>query len=201
METEKNDSCKKDGKNCDDKDYCANFKKNPLKALVPPAICLAVAACTAPIVWSIVFVDYHLFFRSGGSPFSAAFFMIALALFMCFPIGLFRESRNDPDKGKLRAISIAMIGVAVLTLFLVTRFADRYSWIENKAVSSLNNNHFYGIEKKCTGVEISRNLKDSYFGEATLSDGSTVPVVVTYRLLKWIPGLQSVIYRVSVEFQ
>ena len=59
----KTDPRKEDEKIRDAKEFCETFKKNPVGALVLPAICIAVIAYTAAPVWSHLFVDYRLFFQ------------------------------------------------------------------------------------------------------------------------------------------
>ena len=120
-------------------------------------------------------------------------------MIFCLAIEYFRGSQNGPDKRLFRTVGVAMIGTAVLTAFLVAYHADRYCWIENETVISINKNVLCSGELKCTGVEISGNSKDSYFGKATLSDGSTVPIVVTYKFLRW--RSYSTSYQVSEEFK
>lgn len=180
------------------KDFCEKFKKNPVGSLVMPIICIVVIAFTTDTVWSHAFVDFHLLFSS-DSGITSFFFIFAMTTIFYEAINYFRGSKNDPDKTLLRAVGTFQVIIALLTAFIAACCTNKYSWIESEAMESINKKVLCGSDIKSTGVQIYSNTKDTYFGLASLFDGTTVPVTATYKLLRW--HRHGIIYKVSAELE
>lgn len=179
---------------------CAKLKENPMGALVVPGICVAVIAfCIRPVI-TYAFVDIQLFFGSmatfWGLPVLVAFCMICH-----YCSEYFKGSVHDPNKNAIRAIGLIILFAGVMSAVLSGLTTDKYGWIEGKAKDAINGRYLQSQPVKCLHVDVTRNVSDTYFGKAKLSNGELKPVVVTYRNEGTTRSRhRAVKYSISVQF-
>lgn len=182
------------------REACEKFKQNPLKALVLPAICVIVIAVCAGRVWSGLFVDYELIWGSLVALPGTLLFLSFYLIYREFS-KYFKGSTNHPDRGMFRTVGACILCAGILAALVSGFTADKYSWIENKTMSTINNRFLTNDSVKCTGVDFNTNEGNTYHGYAKFSNGESRPIVATYTSHSTQHGKHSLLsYRVNVEF-
>lgn len=163
------------------KQSCSKFIENPLASLIIPVICIIVIAFSARVLWGCLFVDVLLFSSTDG-------FLSAIALLIAFSalskkcFNYIRGSQNDTNKGTLQSAGIILLGIGILAALLAGPIAgNKYNWIEGESLHTINKKILKGKSIQCLKVDITKNVKDIYFGSAKLSDGSEMSVIATYK--------------------
>lgn len=179
------------------KEYCEKFKKNPAGILVLSVIYIVAIAIFIRPVWNRIYIDLSLIKTLEAS---ISNIIVVFAEIMLFKqcLKFFMGTEDKPDKGKLRAIGVILVCAGILTVLISGYTTDKYGWIENEAMTSLNENTLNQAPIKCTGIDIDRHNGNTYYGIAKLSDGTTKPTIVYY-----LPGTYrryGVAYKIVAKF-
>lgn len=110
----------------------------------------------------------------------------------------FKGTEDKPNKGKLRITGVILLCAGILAALISGYTTDKYGWIEDEAIASLNGNLLNYALIKCTGVDIDRHNGNTYYGTAKLSDGTTRPTVVYY--MRGAYRRHGVEYRIVAKF-
>lgn len=152
-------------------------------------------------MWSSLFVDYKLLWGSLVA-FPGTLLFLSLYLIYCEFSKYFKGSTNHPDRGLFRTVGACILCAGILAVLASGFTADKYSWIENKTISTINNRFLPNDSVKCTEVNFSTNEGNTYYGYAKFSNGESRPIVATYTSHTTQHGKHSSLsHHISVRFQ
>ena len=165
------------------KNWCTKFKENPVKALIWPIINIVALALCSRTAWLYLSTglvpDTFIGSVREHVPVIAWFFLI----FKC--INIFEGSRYDPERRMLRAVGLGIIGVGLL----VSLIAGPLSCEKHELVVAQATEHFNKYRKgdnlTCTTINIKkRESYSTYYGDAILTTGDSIPVKIVVHNLK-----------------
>lgn len=174
------------------KKCCADLKENPIKTLaLPIASIIAIAIFFKPM-WKQVYVTF--------SPSADIFGMVSMVIFslawlvLIFAcVWFFKGSRYDSEKGYIRSVGLLLIGAGLLVSVITGPLtSDKYEWLEETATKKFNKRYtIIDVEQlTCTRIKINKREKLTYFGDAKLSNGKSMPVVVTVKHRQNMPYIE-----------
>ena len=174
------------------KKECAQFKENPIKSLAVPTACIIAIAFFFKPWWK----QFYVTFAPGVDALGlASFAILSIAwltlIYTC--IGFFKGSRYDSEKGLLRVVGLLLVGAGLLASYITGPMtSDKYEWLEETATENFNKRYtIIDVEQlTCTGIKINKREKLTYFGDANLSNGKSMPVVVTVEYRQRTPYIE-----------
>ena len=176
--------------------WCADFKKNPLKALLLFCIWIVLIAICAKTVWEHYLIGWELLKTAKGG---IAEFVLILSFCMIFKQSakLFKGSEHDAAKFLLRAVGVIMFCASILTAIIAGPATSGYGWMEDEAKSYINEEILNKDPIECTEVSINKKSNNTYYGKASFSNGTTKNVVATFLLLE--SHRRAIAYKVKVN--
>ena len=184
-------------KNQEAKECCENFEKNPVGSLFLSVIYIVSIAIFIRPVWSHIYIDFSLI-KVLDAYLSSFIVIFAETMLIKQCLKFFRGTEGKPDKGKLRTIGVILICAGILAALISGFTTDKYSWIEDEALTDLNANTLHHAPIKCKEININRHNGNTYYGIAKLSDGTTKPTVVYY--MRGAYRRHGVEYRIVAKF-
>ena len=148
-------------------------------------------------VWNHIYIDFNLI-KVVDAYISGIIVLSAMTLLYMQCSNFFKGTEDKPNKGKLRITGVILLCAGILAALISGYTTDKYGWIEDEAIASLNRNLLNYALIKCTGVDIDRHNGNTYYGTAKLSDGTTRPTVVYY--MRGAYRRHGVVYRIVAKF-
>lgn len=88
---------------------------------------------------------------------------------------------SDSSEGSNRTLGIVFLCVGIVTAIIAGPVrSNGYNLIASKATDTLNKKVFVETPVKCLDVNIRRHVGDTYFGNASLSNGEEKPIVARF---------------------
>ncbi len=179
------------------KESCEKFNKNPAGPLFLSVIYIILIAIFIRPVWNHIYIDFNLI-KVVDAYISGIIVLSAMTLLYMQCSSFFKETEDKPNKGKLRITGVILLCSGILAALISGYTTDKYGWIEDEAIASLNGNLLNYALIKCTEVDIDRHNGNTYYGTAKLSDGTTRPTVVYY--MRGAYHRHGVEYRIVAKF-
>lgn len=179
------------------KECCEKFNKNPAGPLFLSVIYIIVIAIFIRPVWNHIYIDFNLI-KVVDAYISGIIVLSAMTLLYMQCSNFFKGTEDKPNKGKMRITGVILLCAGILAALISGYTTDKYGWIEDEAIASLNGNLLNYALIKCTGVDIDRHNGNTYYGTAKLSDGTTRPTVVYY--MRGAYRRHGVEYRIVAKF-